>query len=187
MNHYLPHQERVVKEKDELVQHINALYAFITSPLFKTVNAEEQGRLRRQESAMTMLADILCERIMSFTPLTQESEADTALPNTSGMIPMHVNVPQQDAPIESLDQFAALVDYWHQECMEHGNRVIQLGAEGVIVTVEDDAKPGEVTQITLDVITAQIFRLGAMSALNVFKDLPFGASLEEAPSDDAAS
>lgn len=181
MNYYLPHEQRVVKEKDDLVQRINALSAFITSPLFKSVNEVEQDRLRKQEVAMAALADILCDRINSFIPLSQEIMPDVVPPNSSGVIPMHVNVPQQDAPIESLDQFAALVDMWHQECMEHGNRVMELGAEGVVITMDDDTRPTEAIQITLDAITAQIFRLGAMSALNVFKDLPFGASLEDDP------
>jgi hypothetical protein len=110
------------------------------------------------------------------------------LPNTSGMVPVHVNaVPAEEAvAITSIDQFAMHVDHWHATCMQQGNSVVALGAEGVKISLEDDAKPGEILEITLDAITAQIFRLGAMTALNVFKDLPFGASLEEDPAENAA-
>ena len=90
-----------------------------------------------------------------------------------------------EPPITDMDTFAMLVDQWHARCMDNGNRVLELGTEGVKVSLEDEANPGQIIQIELDAITAQIFRLGVMTALNVFKDLPFGASLEDAP-DDAA-
>lgn len=106
--------------------------------------------------------------------------------NTSNVVPLFVNaVPAGAPPIADMDSFAMLVDQWHGQCMENGNRVLELGVEGVVISIEDETNPGVVVQLTLDLATAHAFRLGAMTALNLFKDLPFGASLEDAP-DDAA-
>ena len=62
----LPHQERVVEEKRELDEKLSKLSAFGISPLFTTLNPEEQGRLNRQYLVMEEYSRILRERIAAF-------------------------------------------------------------------------------------------------------------------------
>ena len=62
-----PHQQRVLDEKIELDQRLNALDAFIErSPIFATVPEDEQGRLKHQLDVMQELSAILAERIDNF-------------------------------------------------------------------------------------------------------------------------
>ncbi|MEG0923194.1 MAG: hypothetical protein RSD57_15940 [Comamonas sp.] len=59
-----PHQQRVVDEHAELRDLLAKLDAFILdNPVFLTLPEAEQGRLKRQSSAMALYADILAERI----------------------------------------------------------------------------------------------------------------------------
>lgn len=63
----LPHQQRVVDEKDELGIKFSALVHFIASnPVFDGLDHAEQGRLRDQRDAMRSYYDILCARIAAF-------------------------------------------------------------------------------------------------------------------------
>lgn len=64
----LPHQERVVREKDELDQKLAALSAFISSENFQLIvlDEEERGRLVCQEEVMKDYSAILEERIANF-------------------------------------------------------------------------------------------------------------------------
>lgn len=63
----LPHQQRVVDEKNDLVVKANALSQFIgTSPIFETLDIEEQDRLREQNDIMWRYAEILVARIAAF-------------------------------------------------------------------------------------------------------------------------
>lgn len=62
-----PHQARVIKEKAGRDGEISSLAAFIESnPVFPTLPADEQARLRRQLDVMRELSVILGERIASF-------------------------------------------------------------------------------------------------------------------------
>jgi hypothetical protein len=61
-----PHEERVVKEKEELDEKLSKLRLFFTSETFGEVNANEQARLKRQEEAMNTYSEILGERIAAF-------------------------------------------------------------------------------------------------------------------------
>ncbi|MEJ8294149.1 hypothetical protein WKI45_15065 [Delftia tsuruhatensis] len=62
-----PHQQRVLAEKMDRDQEITRLDNFIReSPIFGTLPADEQARLRRQLDVMHELSVILGERISAF-------------------------------------------------------------------------------------------------------------------------
>ena len=62
----LPHQERVVKEKEELDERLRKLKAFFKTPLYQTISHDETVRLRNQADVMQEYSDILTERINHF-------------------------------------------------------------------------------------------------------------------------
>lgn len=63
----LPHQERVVQEKDDLDAKITALNRFICgSEAFPDLPAAEQGRLNLQLATMLDYSGILADRIAAF-------------------------------------------------------------------------------------------------------------------------
>jgi hypothetical protein len=62
----LPHQQRVVVERDELNDKFKKLSVFLKSEKFESVNPDEQKRLRRQHFAMFEYRSILEERISYF-------------------------------------------------------------------------------------------------------------------------
>jgi hypothetical protein len=61
-----PHQERVVAEKTELDAKLVALLAFFQGPIFPTLPADEQIRLRCQARFMDGYSAVLGERINAF-------------------------------------------------------------------------------------------------------------------------
>ena len=62
-----PHQQRVVDEKAELDKKANALSNFIgNSPIFETLDAAEQERLKEQNDVMWQYSEILSARIEAF-------------------------------------------------------------------------------------------------------------------------
>lgn len=62
-----PHQTRVIDEALELTDKLDKLWEFIkNSPIFKSLDLEEQTRLKQQESAMAYYLTILVERISNF-------------------------------------------------------------------------------------------------------------------------
>lgn len=62
-----PHQQRVVDEKTELDKKANALSNFIgNSPIFETLDAAEQERLKQQNDVMRQYSEILRARIEAF-------------------------------------------------------------------------------------------------------------------------
>ena len=62
-----PHQQRVVDEKKELDEKLDKLKAFIeTNPTFKSLLADERGRLGRQFDVMAEYSSILSQRIAAF-------------------------------------------------------------------------------------------------------------------------
>ena len=62
-----PHQQRVVNEKKELDEKLDSLKAFIeTSPIFKSLPADERGRLGKQFDVMAAYSRILSQRIAAF-------------------------------------------------------------------------------------------------------------------------
>lgn len=67
MSNLQPHQQRVVDEKAELDKKATALSAFIgNSPIFETLDAAEQERLREQNDVMWKYSEILGARIEAF-------------------------------------------------------------------------------------------------------------------------
>jgi hypothetical protein len=62
----LPHQERVVAEKDELADKCKKLDDFLFSKMFSTLDREEQERLREQLMYMTKYLGVLDRRINAF-------------------------------------------------------------------------------------------------------------------------
>lgn len=61
-----PHQKRVIDEKSALDTKIEALSAFIGTPIYHTLSHEDQLLLRRQLIAMSEYSSILRERIDLF-------------------------------------------------------------------------------------------------------------------------
>jgi len=62
-----PHQQRVIQEKKQLDEKIQALVKFIcSSPVFDSLDENEKNKLRDQRDAMTEYSDILGDRISSF-------------------------------------------------------------------------------------------------------------------------
>ena len=61
-----PHQERVVKEKEELDEKLEKLLRFFMGDVYKKLDEAEQDRLSNQATAMKRYSDILGERIAAF-------------------------------------------------------------------------------------------------------------------------
>jgi hypothetical protein len=62
-----PHQQRVVDEKTALDEKATALSNFIgLNPIFTTLDAAEQERLREQNDVMWRYSEILGARIAAF-------------------------------------------------------------------------------------------------------------------------
>lgn len=65
----LPHQQRVVEERDELADRLQKLTAFLDTPTFDALPKAERHRLAQQQAVMRHLAAVLKERIEAFEPL----------------------------------------------------------------------------------------------------------------------
>lgn len=63
MNKLLPHEERLLKESAELTTRLNALTAFINTPVFAALSAREQALLLMQAHCMAGYADVLVKRL----------------------------------------------------------------------------------------------------------------------------
>lgn len=62
-----PHQQRVIQERDELKTKATALSEFIgNSPVFETLDTDEQERLKEQCEIMWQYFEILERRIAAF-------------------------------------------------------------------------------------------------------------------------
>lgn len=67
MTNLLPHQERVVSEKEELDIKIKALTHFIEyNPKYLLLPSAEKKRQKRQLVFMELYSEVLCERIKNF-------------------------------------------------------------------------------------------------------------------------
>lgn len=61
------HQQRVIDEKAELDAKAKALSDFIgLNPVFETLNADEQERMKLQNDIMWQYSEILGQRIAAF-------------------------------------------------------------------------------------------------------------------------
>lgn len=63
---YLPHQQRVVDEKDALDVKRDKLTEFLKGQLFASLTESEQERLSRQLEIMGWYSGVLSERIANF-------------------------------------------------------------------------------------------------------------------------
>jgi len=63
----LPHQQRVVGEKQELSERLAKLLAFFQTDTFSTLSEAERSRLRNQARFMDGYAAVLEERIAAFS------------------------------------------------------------------------------------------------------------------------
>lgn len=61
-----PHQERVIKEQEELGEKIKKLEAFLGAAVAKTLPQEEQARLHEQHGHMMAYHEVLGRRIEAF-------------------------------------------------------------------------------------------------------------------------
>ena len=62
----LPHQLRVIEERQALDEKRQKLASFIGGELYRNLPKMEQSRLNRQLEAMTLYSSILIERIAAF-------------------------------------------------------------------------------------------------------------------------
>ena len=61
------HEQRVIDEKDALDKKAKALSEFIgNNPIFETIDADEQERLKEQNDIMWQYSEILRLRIAAF-------------------------------------------------------------------------------------------------------------------------
>ena len=63
---YLPYQQRVVDEKASLDEKLSRLLTAFSSPLFDSLEKEEQSRLGHQIRYMEGYSEVLAERIAAF-------------------------------------------------------------------------------------------------------------------------
>jgi hypothetical protein len=61
-----PHQERVIREREELAEKTEKLRAFIRGQVFPTLRVKEQAWLNAQHGFMSLYLAILDERIADF-------------------------------------------------------------------------------------------------------------------------
>ena len=62
----LPHQQRVIEEQKELCLKVNNLHSFFQTPLYDSIDKDEQYRLGKQFIFMELYLGILNERINNF-------------------------------------------------------------------------------------------------------------------------
>lgn len=61
-----PHQERVVNERNDLVEKTQKLAAFLDTPTYAALDTAEQARLGRQLRIMNDYVEVLGDRIAAF-------------------------------------------------------------------------------------------------------------------------
>lgn len=62
----MAHQERVIEERRELVEKLEKLKAFFSSPVYDKLETDEQARLQEQSVYMDQYAEVLQRRIAAF-------------------------------------------------------------------------------------------------------------------------
>ncbi len=62
-----PFQLRVIDEKTELDEKIGRLKPFTVSDLFRSLPADEQQRMLRQQVLMELYSEVLGQRIAAFS------------------------------------------------------------------------------------------------------------------------
>jgi hypothetical protein len=65
-----PHEERLIAERNELLERMKKLREFIAeNPIYQSLSQRERDLLSAQYNAMDQYDNILYERIQLFTPL----------------------------------------------------------------------------------------------------------------------
>lgn len=74
--HLAPHERRVVGEKALNDNNVAKLTAFLETPLFGSLSTLDQQRLKIQLGGMSLVGNVLADRVDDFTPApTAESAA----------------------------------------------------------------------------------------------------------------
>lgn len=88
-----PHQQRVIDEKRELDEKATKLSDFIgNSPVFDSLDADEQERMKEQCEVMWQYSEILKKRIMGFIDklglqtINERDEAEDAADKMASLI-----------------------------------------------------------------------------------------------------
>lgn len=195
----LPHQLRVIDEKRALDVKLGNLKDFRDSPLFARLDIAEQDRLKRQLAYMELYSEVLGERITAFPVPVPEASAtyeekpvsEMAIgakvvnlnPGLAGQAITKEAVVAGDTPIADINTFAMVIDNWHAEKIEQGNRMLNI-PEGSSIDYENADAPGLVQKLVLEGAYMKAYRIGVMTSLELFANLPFGASIEEAQTDE---
>jgi hypothetical protein len=66
--HLQPHERRVVAERAQNDDRVQKLAAFLESDRFQSLDSLKQQHLQIQHDAMTLLANVLADRIDDFAP-----------------------------------------------------------------------------------------------------------------------
>lgn len=66
MGELLPHQQRVVDERLELIEKLTKLHEFFKTSIFNELQKEDQNLLDEQSQIMMNYSDILLKRINRF-------------------------------------------------------------------------------------------------------------------------
>lgn len=168
-----PHQIRVLQEKLELTKKLASLTAFVGGDKFPDLEDGEQNLLLEQQLMMTGYLDILNLRTKDY-PVPEAGSDGPALPVGA-------------TAVNDINDFAAAIDQWHGAKIEEGNRLLELGVtKDASVQIEDRENPGTPRTLELTGDVGAAFRVGVDSVLYLFKNLPFGVSVEEAPADAAS-
>ena len=73
---YLPHQQRVVSEHQDLFDKLTKLRSFVCTDLFKSLDRAEQDRLISQKLFMEGYLNVLKQRIDAFPKLSDDLPDD---------------------------------------------------------------------------------------------------------------
>jgi len=110
-----PHQQRVVEERNELIDKIEKLHSFTKTETFNSLPDEEQSLLFKQEKEMKKYADILKQRIDVFKGLSQNRE----LTFGEKAVGLSFNPSKNPAVDEAKELSARLIDLVE----EHSNKL----------------------------------------------------------------
>lgn len=88
---FLPYQQRVVEEKDELGKKLSALTVFFKSETYFTLPFSEQLRMLRQLTAMQLYFDALQDRINGFS-----NPEDSAMARNASVLSIQLDEVMRD-------------------------------------------------------------------------------------------
>ncbi len=154
----IAHQDRVRIEYKRLNVKIAALDKFVNSDKIHSLEDIEQAQLKDQLRIMKEYAGALKGRIDGFRVPIQGGDDYV-----------------QSEEIDDINSFAMAIDAWHSTKMEQGNRMLNVPAESL--EYEDVNNPGKSIKLDMTGDVLMAYRIGVMTALHLFAELPFGAEL----------